>query len=232
MKIKTSLPIFWLPIVSYWTFLIVLQTNYKLDTIDGLIPLITYFVVSFLFMVQLQFVLINKKKNFIFKLGSSNLILSSLLFSSLIIFIRYFINLPEVWANSLLLISLITNTIISELWSFSNEGVSKGIRSLRSRKANWKETSLKLQLEQDEKLKLNDEKRNVDLSYRKQWEEYLEKASLEYLDNTEINFEINRLKEILEYSSFFRLESSLKTLYNIKKSSDNNIILAILKTIK
>ena len=78
MSIKTTSPVFWLPIVSYWIFLFVLQSNHDTKTLEGLLPLIIYFVVSFLLTLQLQLVSISKKEGFIVKFGTANIIFCSL----------------------------------------------------------------------------------------------------------------------------------------------------------
>ena len=67
---------------------------------------------------------------------------------------------------------------------------------------------------------------------KKEAAEYLKKASASFSDNQEMINEINRIKDILEFSSFFRKSDCMDNL-NVLKSSDNELeVLDILKDIK
>ena len=50
--------------------------------------------------------------------------------------------------------------------------------------------------------------------------------------NPEIQSEIGRIKNIVDYSSYFRSPESKETLEKIKESSDENLIINFLKEIK
>ena len=58
------------------------------------------------------------------------------------------------------------------------------------------------------------------------------KASTEFSNNKEIVNEINRIKELLEFSSFFRKSDCMEDLYLIKASKVELEVLNILSDIK
>ena len=73
--------------------------------------------------------------------------------------------------------------------------------------------------------------RDLSKGYIKEWEAYLKKASIDFSNNQEIVYEINRIKDILEFSSFFRKSKCINVL-NLLKSSKESEILFELRDIK
>ena len=61
MRLKTALPILWLPLIGVWTFLLSVQLNKTSTELESIVPLIAYVLVSFLLVLQLQLVIGNKK---------------------------------------------------------------------------------------------------------------------------------------------------------------------------
>ena len=197
MNMKTALPVFWLPLVTFWTFLIIVQGNSNTNSLESAIPLLTYFIVSFLLLLQLQLVLINKKEGYLVKFGTANIILFSLSLSSIFIIIRYSQSLTNLLATGLILIPLILNTIIAELMSFSNEKIV-------NKKNAWKNTNQLLEKRQEELSKNNSSERAIYLKNRQEWEKYIENSLILYVNTPGIYNEISRIKEIVKFSSFFR----------------------------
>ena len=66
---------------------------------------------------------------------------------------------------------------------------------------------------------------------RKDWKAYLKKAAVTYAGNQEIIDEITRIKDIVDYSSYFRKELSVSALSEIQSGIDEQQILLILKEI-
>ena len=85
---------------------------------------------------------------------------------------------------------------------------------------------------QIKKSKEKSKARDLSKSYKKEWKTYLKKASASFSNNQEIINEIDRIKDILEFSSFFRKSDCMEDLYLIKLSEDELEVLAILKDIK
>ena len=95
----------------------------------------------------------------------------------------------------------------------------------------WVEKGKELEKEQIKKSKEKSKARDLSKSYKKEWEAYLKKASIDFSNNQEIVDEINRIKEILEFSSFFRKSKCINVL-NLLKSSKESEILFELRDIK
>ena len=83
MKLKRALPILWLPLIGVWTFLFAVQSNSVSTDLEAVVPFISYLVVSFLLVLQLQLVLGNKRESGIVKFGTANVLFICLFISSL-----------------------------------------------------------------------------------------------------------------------------------------------------
>ena len=225
MKLKTSIPLFWLPLIAFWTFLSVLQANLGSKTLEEFIPLMIYLIVSFLFVIQLQLVIVSKRESWFVKLGTANILFCSLFLSSIFILLRQFNVLNNEWSTGLIIVPLISNTIIAELLSFSNQEIQK-------KKNSWNKTNQRLEALQVEKSKRNSKEKELYLQYRKEWDLYIEQAIIDYAENAKIMDELRRIQEIIEFSSFFRSKRSLETLSKLKSSEEFTHKLLILKSIK
>ena len=109
--------------------------------------------------------------------------------------------------------------------SFSNEKIV-------NKKNAWTKTNKLLEERQIKSSKDNSSERNVYLKNRQEWELYLENSLIVYLNNHDICNEINRIKEIVKFSSFFRSKDSLRRLAQLHDSKEENEIIEILKSIK
>ena len=65
-----------------------------------------------------------------------------------------------------------------------------------------------------------------------EWKEYLKIASKKYIEIEELLYEIKRILEIVEFSSYFRKSVCMEDLNRIKKTSDHLLIIEVLKEIK
>ena len=224
MKIKRALPILWLPLLALWSFLFAIQSNVTSTNLEDIVPLISYFLVSFLLVLQLQLVLGNKKESGIVKFGTANVISFCLSISSLSIIL----NLIKIFDNqlSLLLIisPLIINTIIAEIFSVSNKGIVK-------KKDAWVKKSQELEEKQIKASAESAKERDLSIQTRDAWREYLRQTNLHTV-NPEIRREIERIKDIVDFSSYFRSPSSSAVLQELKKEIDYQNILRILKEVK
>ena len=227
-----SLPFIWLPLLSLWTILIVLFSNRTIQNIELYIPLVIYFVVSFVFAVQLGLINKTKKENFIVKFSSSNSLLFCFLISTISIFSYLYGGINLQISLLLVIAPLIANLIFNEIFSISSKQIGKQKDKLISKKQNWVEKGKKLELEQIKKSKENSKARDLSKGYKKEWKSYLKKASASFSDNKEIINEINRINDVLEFSSFFRKSDCMENLYLIKASKDELEVLDILKDIK
>lgn len=225
MRIKRALPILWLPLIGFWTFLFAIQLNTTSTDLEGVVPLISYLLVSFLLVLQLQLVLGNKREGAIVKFGTANVLLSCLLVSS----ISVFLNLVQAAENelsiALIVAPLIINTIIAEIFSVSNKQIGK-------KRDAWVNTNKEIEESQSKALEDISKERNISLTTREDWKRYLEQASIDHLGNSEILDEITRIKDIVPFSSYFRTEESSTTLKMLERGLDESQLLLVLKAIK
>ena len=227
-----SLPFIWLPLLSLWTILIVLFSNRTIQNIELYIPLAIYFVVSFVFAVQLGLINKTKKENFIVKFSSSNSLLFCFLISTISIFSYLYGGINLQISLLLVIAPLIANLIFNEIFSISSKQFGKQKDKLIIKKNNWVEKGKELEQEQIKKSKEKSKARDLSKGYKKEWKTYLKKASASFSNNQEIINEIDRIKDILEFSSFFRKSDCMENLYLIKLSENELEVLAILKDIK
>ena len=227
-----SLPFIWLPLLSLWTILIVLFSNRTIQNIELLIPLVIYFAVSFIFAIQLGLINKSKKENFIVKFSSSNSLLICFLISTISIF-SYLYGGINLQSSLLLTIGpLIANLIFNEIFSISSKQIGKQKDKLISKKDNWVEKGKEIEEKQIKRSKENSKARDLSKSYRKEWKTYLKKASIDFSNNQEIINQIERIKDILEFSSFFRNADCMDNLNILKASANELEVLDILKDIK
>ncbi len=227
-----SLPFIWLPLLSLWTILIVLFSNRIIQNIELLIPLVIYFAVSFIFAIQLGLINKNKKENFIVKFSSSNSLLICFLISTISIF-SYLYGGINLQSSLLLTIGpLIANLIFNEIFSISSKQIGKQKDKLISKKDNWVEKGKEIEEKQIKRSKENSKARDLSKSYRKEWKTYLKKASIDFTNNQEIINQIERIKDILEFSSFFRNADCMDNLNILKACANELEVLDILKDIK
>ena len=227
-----SLPFIWLPLLSLWTILIVLFSNRTVQNIELFIPLVIYFVVSFVFAVQLGLINKTKKEDFIVKFSSSNSLLFCFLISTISIFSYLYGGINLQISLLLVIAPLIANLIFNEIFSISSKQIGKQKDKLISKKDNWVEKGKEIEEKQIKKSKENSKARDLSKGYKKEWKTYLKKASASFSNNQEIINEIDRIKDILEFSSFFRKSDCMENLYLIKLSENELEVLDILKDIK
>ena len=227
-----SLPFIWLPLLSLWTILIVLFSNRTIHNIELYLPLAIYFAVSLIFAVQLGLINKTKKENFIVKFSSSNSLLFCFLISTISIFSYLYGGINLQISLLLVIAPLIANLIFNEIFSISSKQIGKQKDKLIIKKNNWVEKGKELEQEQIKKSKEKSKARDLSKGYKKEWKTYLKKASASFSNNQEIINEIDRIKDILEFSSFFRKSDCMENLYLIKLSEDELEVLDILKDIK
>ena len=113
----------------------------------------------------------------------------------------------EIWSSILVLIPLVINFIIYSLVDYQEEQLTTGFDS-RSKN------------------------RNESLLVVKDWEQHLLSLSRTYKNNDVLISEIERIKNIVNYSSFFRSTESKDLLTKIKSSSNTNELLDLFSEVK
>ena len=203
-----NLSVFWIPLIGFWAFLAVITLSMGYSGFMPYIPIIIYIVFSSLLVYNLQSEITGSKFDDITKVTKSKAAISCLLVSSLIVLTHLFIHsIPTKISIILSLVPLVIYIFISGLFSFSNEQLLEGNKA-RSMQRDFSITS------------------------RESWGNYIEELSISFQNNKAILLEINRIKNILDYSSFFRSEKSIELLNKVKASNDIDQILLILRKVR
>ena len=225
MKNIKSLPFVWLPLLTLWTIILVLFKNLSLDSIENYIPLVVYIPISFIFSTQYGLLLKDKKEYLFTKISSSASIIICFLISTFSIF-TYMYTFIGIQTSLLFIVCpLVANLIINEFISLSN-------KKLVSNKKQWDNTNLKIEEKQIERSKENAISREVSVSNREKWKVFLRNALFNQSHDDEFIFEVKRIMDIVEYSSYFRDSCCMEDLQEIEKSKDFGFVIKILKQIK
>ena len=226
MKSIQSIPFVWLPLLTLWTIILVLFRNLSVDNLEVYIPLVIYIPVSFIFSAQYGLLLKDKKEFLFTKLSSSTSIIISFLISTISIFYYVYGKLDLQRSLLFIVLPLVANLIINEFVSLSN-------KKLVTNKKQWEKRNIEIENEQIQRSKENATSRELYLFYKKEWKTFLKKE-LKNIDEKDEKyiFEIKRIMDIVEYSSYFRKSDSIEDLEEIKKSKDLNFIKNIFKQIK
>ena len=225
MKNIKSLPFVWLPLLTLWTIILVLFKNLSVDSIENYIPLVVYIPISFVFSTQYGLLLKDKKEYLFTKISSSASIIICFLISTFSIF-SYMYTFIGIQTSLLFIVCpLVANLIINEFISLSN-------KKLVSNKKQWDNTNLKIEEKQIEKSKENAISREVSVSNREKWKVFLRNALFNQSHDDAFIFEVKRIMDIVEYSSYFRDSRCIEDLQEIEQSKDFDFVIKILKQIK
>ena len=225
MKTIQSIPFVWLPLLALWTIIFVLFRNLSVDNIEFYIPLVIYIPVSFIFSAQYGLLLKDKKEFLFTKLSSSSSIIVCFLISTISIFYYLYGKLDFQSSLFFIVIPLVANLIINEFLSISNKELVK-------RKKRWDKRNIEIEEEQVQRSKENASNREIYFSNKEQWKKFLNKELINDVDDEKYIFEVKRIMDIIEYSSYFRNIDSIEELKKIKESNDLNYIKKIFKQIK
>ena len=203
-----NLSIFWIPLIGFWAFLAVIIISMEFSGFMPYIPIIIYVFFTALIAYNLQSEITGSKFDDITKVSKSRAAISCLLVSSLIILTHLFLHsIPTTLSIILSLVPPVIYIFIIGLFSFSNEQLLEGNKA-RSKQRNFSITS------------------------RESWGNYIEESSISLKENKDILSEIQRIKNILDYSSFFRSEKSIELLTKVKETNNIDEILLILKKVR
>ena len=211
--------------LALWTIIFVLFRNLSVDNIEFYIPLVIYIPVSFIFSAQYGLLLKDKKEFLFTKLSSSSSIIVCFLISTISIFYYLYGELDFQRSLFFIVLPLVANLIINEFLSISN-------RELVTRKKLWDKRNIEIEEEQVKRSKENASNREIYFSNKERWKTFLNKELINDVDDETYIFEVKRIMDIIEYSSYFRNRDSIEELKKIKESNDLNYIKKIFKQIK
>ncbi len=207
MKFNKSIGILWLPLICFWTFIITINLSTGLKTLEELIPSVIYFITSLLLVLQIQIEIGNKNEDSIVQIAMVKSQLTCLSLASISILANALFNFNQFLTLCFIIIPTIVNSVLSELLNYANSQLTTGFKARSNERQFWIES-------------------------KKAWSEYILKAKQQYIDNEDIIRELNRVEDILNFSSYFRKPEAEESLIEIKQESDLAFILNRLTRIK
>ncbi|WP_320676762.1 hypothetical protein [Prochlorococcus sp. MIT 1300] len=133
--------------------------------------------------------------------------LTCLSLASISILANALFNFNQFLTLCFIIIPTIVNSVLSELLNYANSQLTTGFKARSNERQFWIES-------------------------KKAWSEYILKAKQQYIDNEDIIRELNRVEDILNFSSYFRKPEAEESLIEIKQESDLAFILNRLTRIK
>jgi len=197
----------WFPLLAYWAFLIAISNGREVDSIGFYIPFLIYVITSsvFIFLVQNEFQ--KKEKETVSTISKINIIIVCLFISSLVILVNTLIakDFTE-WASILILIPLVVNFIFYALTGYQEEQITIGYEK---RSHERKESIISI----------------------KEWKDHLFLLKEKYSIDENLIMEIERIENIIDYSSFFRSPESKDLLEKIKITTNIGTLVSYLKKV-
>ncbi len=203
-----SFAITWLPVMAFWALLIAIASNQQISGPPWPVALFVYIFVSAIFAYQLQSEFTSSNNDTIIVVTRANTIITCLTVSSIVIFIGLLSGyVSNILTTILVITPLIISTVIDGLASYSNEQLTVGFDK-------------------------RSEERRLSISNKDSWESYLSEANKKYSSFSEVVNEIKRIRNIINYSTFFRSQRSNELLAKLKLSKQPEIIAEILREVK
>tara|TARA_Y100000589_G_C27087537_1_gene602464 strand:- start:458 stop:1075 length:618 start_codon:yes stop_codon:yes gene_type:complete len=197
----------WFPLLAYWAFLLAISNGNDFNSSGFYIPFFVYVATSSVFVLLVQNEIRQREKDTVSTISKINSIIVCLSLSSLIILVNTLIGREfSTWSSILIIIPLVFNFIIYSLSGFQEEQLTKGYEKRSAR-------------------------REESLASIKEWRKYLDFMKEKYDENDVLYREIERIENIIQYSSFFRSSESNDLFEIIKSTSDPQVLIKILKKI-
>jgi len=197
----------WFPLFAYWSFLLALANGRGFNSSGFYTPFLIYTITSsiFIFLAQKEF--LRTKKDPISTISKIYSILICFSISSLVILCITLIPIDKsLWSSILIIIPLIVNIFIYSLSDYQNEQLTQGYNN-------------RSQNRRDSLISINE------------WEKHLLLLQERYKDDLILNKEIERVENILNYSSFFRKKDSNYILSELKSTSNTEELLKLLRLV-
>ena len=206
---RRSFSIFWVPLLGLWTLLGLIMTTIDLTDLKRVIPLTLYFLTSFLCIYQIQDEIIDNHHDPIIKIVKARALIICLLISTIAIFfdLLYFKEKLYLWPSIFIVTPILISTFMSGLSAYSEDQLSNGFLT-RSKE------------------------RSASIISREKWNTYLNQLKKRFPESQDIKNEVEKIQNILPYSSFFRGKNSFSILQALQNQNSEEIILETLVNIK
>ena len=201
---KKAFYVFFLPILGFWALLITIYINKDFEESFKLVPIFLYFLSSGLTVFNIQNLITGSDFDPIVKNAKTKGLLICLLVSTLSVLIEFSFEEKNLLPSIVIIFSTIASFFLTGLFDYSNEQLEEKFLE-RSAERNFSIESIEL------------------------WGLYLDQLESKYENSNRMQKEINRIKNILPYSSFFRSEKSKTIMEQVEKIKNEENLISILK---
>ena len=201
---KKAFYVFFLPLLGFWALLITIYTSKNFEESFKLVPTFLYFISSGLTVFNIQNLITGSEFDPIIKNAKTRGLLICLLISSLSILIEFSFEEKNLLPSIIIIFSTVASFFLTGLFDYSNE-----------------------QLE--EKFLERSSERNFSIESRDLWEVYLDQIESKFENSIKIQNEIERIRKILPYSTFFRSKKSKIIMKQVQEINNEDNLVSILK---
>ena len=195
----------WFPLLAYWAFLLAVSNGREFNSSGFYIPFLTYVITSsvFIFLIQNEFQ--KREKEPVSIISKINIILVCLSLSSLVILVNTLIAKDFLqWSSILILIPLVVKFIFYSLTGYQEEQLTKGYEN-------------------------RSQERKDSITLIKEWKDYLSLLKEQYSSEENLIRELDRIENIIDYSSFFRSSESKDLFEKVKNTTNIDKLVILLK---
>ena len=196
--------VFFLPLLGFWALLIAIYLGKDFEESFKLVPTFFYFVSSGLTVFNVKNLLTGAEYDPIVKNAKTRGLLICLLISTLSILVEFSFEEKNLIPTFFIIFSTIASFFLTGLFDYSNE-----------------------QLE--EKFLERSSERNFSIESRDLWEVYLNQIESKFENSIKIQNEIERIRKILPYSTFFRSKKSKIIMKQVQEINNEDNLVSILK---
>ena len=197
----------WFPLLAYWAFLLAVSNGREFNSSGFYIPFLIYVITSsvFIFLIQNEFQ--KREKEPVSIISKINIILVCLSLSSLVILVNTLIAKDfSQWSSILILIPLVVKFIFYSLAGYQEEQLTIGYEK-------------------------RSQERKDSITLTKEWKDYLSLLKEQYSSEENLIHELDRIENIIDYSSFFRSPESKDLLEKIKITTNIGTLVSHLKKV-
>ena len=200
---KKALYVFFLPLLGFWALLITIYLGKDFEESFKLVPTFLYFISSGLLVFNIQNLITGSEYDPIVKNAKTRGLLICLLISSLSILVEFSFEEKNLIPTFFIIFSTIASFFLTGLFDYSNE-----------------------QLE--EKFLDRSSERNFSIESRDLWGVYLDQIESKFENSIKIQNEIERIRKILPYGTFFRSKKSKIVMEKVQEINNEDNLVSIL----
>ena len=195
--------VFFLPLLGFWALLIAIYLGKDFEESFKLVPTFFYFVSSGLTVFNVRNLIAGSEYDPIVKNAKTRGLVICLLISTLSILVEFSFEEKNLIPTFFIIFSTIASFFLTGLFDYSNE-----------------------QLE--EKFLDRSSERNFSIESRDLWGVYLDQIESKFENSIKIQNEIERIRKILPYGTFFRSKQSKIIMEKVQEINNEDNLVSIL----